>query len=221
MRWLTNAILALTLLAMGLGLTWHRREAQSQQFRVETVRNALRAIQSEAIYHPAVDQQVDAEPTGFAKNINPDWFRERPGNALLEQAGVRCPWIDQPIGTYRNRFNPVYIVADKTHAAFWYNPFRGVIRARVPMQLSQQATIELYNRVNGTALHPDEVGWHKERNTAWVDVGPPETLVNRIEPSSPAPSPSPGNKPSSGDSSGDKAKPEPPMDPVLRDFGGS
>jgi hypothetical protein len=225
MRWLTNAILGLIIVGMAVGLGWQHRRTWSQQARIETVRQALRAIQSEAIYHPAVGQ-VDAERTGFAKHVDPEWFNEPPKNALVRAEGVRCPWIDQPMGSYRSRFNPVYIVADEDRAAFWYNPSRGVVRARVPRQLSQQATVDLYNRVNGTALHIDEVAWNHDRKTAWVDSGPPDAVVTNEDPAradSAAPNAArPGSAPQSGpaDSPSEGKPADDPSDPILRDFSG-
>ena len=35
---------------------------------------------------------------------------------------------------------------------YWYNPANGAFRARVPQQSTDQETIDLYNRVNGTSV---------------------------------------------------------------------
>ena len=37
-------------------------------------------------------------------------------------------------------------------AQFWYNPRHGVIRARVPMAMSDAETLAIYNQVNGSNL---------------------------------------------------------------------
>ena len=49
--------------------------------------------------------------------------------------------------------NPmVKMTADPRLAGFWYNPHLGVVRARVPVMVSDVESLELYNRVNGTRL---------------------------------------------------------------------
>jgi hypothetical protein len=37
-------------------------------------------------------------------------------------------------------------------AAFWYNPYKGILRARVPYDISDERALDLYNRVNGTSV---------------------------------------------------------------------
>jgi hypothetical protein len=32
---------------------------------------------------------------------------------------------------------------------FWYNPARGIVRARVPDQTTDEATLSLYESING------------------------------------------------------------------------
>ena len=34
-------------------------------------------------------------------------------------------------------------------AMFWYNPVRGIVRARVPDQTTDESTLSLYEQVNG------------------------------------------------------------------------
>jgi hypothetical protein len=35
---------------------------------------------------------------------------------------------------------------------FWYNPYQGVIRTRVPAMISDQRSLDLYNRLNRCTL---------------------------------------------------------------------
>ena len=35
---------------------------------------------------------------------------------------------------------------------FWYNPYQGVIRTRIPPMISDQRSVELYNRLNRCSL---------------------------------------------------------------------
>jgi hypothetical protein len=47
---------------------------------------------------------------------------------------------------------PVRLTLDDRMASFWYNPYQGVVRARVPVQVNDDAALELYNRINGCSL---------------------------------------------------------------------
>jgi hypothetical protein len=41
---------------------------------------------------------------------------------------------------------------DSKRAGYWYNPNQGIVRARVPVGISDDRALRLYNRINGTAL---------------------------------------------------------------------
>jgi hypothetical protein len=44
------------------------------------------------------------------------------------------------------------VIRGPEQAGFWYNPNRGVVRARVAPQFTQRATLDLYNELNNVAL---------------------------------------------------------------------
>jgi hypothetical protein len=63
------------------------------------------------------------------------------------------PWIDLAAPDESELEHPVLkMTAGSGLAGFWYNPHLGVIRARVPVMVSDAESLELYNRVNGTRL---------------------------------------------------------------------
>jgi hypothetical protein len=37
-------------------------------------------------------------------------------------------------------------------AAFWYNPYQGILRARVPVMISDEESLSVYNRINSSSL---------------------------------------------------------------------
>ena len=85
------------------------------------------------------------------ETVDPSWFGEnRPFNPLLT-AGH--PWVEVAGPREKERQHPRDLIAgDESVASFWYNPFNGVVRARVPHQVSDAQVLELYNTVNDTEL---------------------------------------------------------------------
>lgn len=88
---------------------------------------------------------------GWPVTIQPDWFDSGvPRNPFL--AG-RAPWIeiataDEALLTHP----PVRTDASGKRAEFWYNPYLGVVRARVPYLRTDEETLALYNEVNDSEL---------------------------------------------------------------------
>jgi hypothetical protein len=90
---------------------------------------------------------------------------------------------------------------DRSIAAFWYNPANGVVRARVPVTISDQRATELYNRINGVFLTsifeglsiPDDRpmnGFNEEDAKALAEILVEEDL-DPTKPLTPAPEPAP------------------------------
>ncbi|MEX0741412.1 MAG: hypothetical protein WD079_01360, partial [Phycisphaeraceae bacterium] len=141
----------------------YQKSARHQVDRIEAVQRAVQAIESESLYRAALGE-VDATPRGYARVLRAAWFERQPHNLLIDEDDQPSPmWVEQINDQiYRNMANPRQIVADVDHPPFWYNPFRGVVRARVPMQFSQQGTVELYNIINGTDLDTHQVSWPQD-----------------------------------------------------------
>ena len=188
MRLILDTLVALMLVAVLGGVTWQQRSERLRVERIEGVRQAITAIESQSLYRAALGE-VEATAHGYAARIDPDWFHPRPRNLLI---GSGPRWLDQAEGEQRKRFHPACIVAGRERAAFWYNPGRGLVRARVPMQLSHHATVELYNQVNAASLDVQDVQW---------------------------PAPPPPSLSAKGPGEAQKAAEPGPIDPVLRDFG--
>lgn len=181
MRLLIDTLIALMLVGILGGIVYHRQQGQYRIEQIQATQQAVRAIQSQARYHAALGETpINAE--GFPIAIDEKWFTPRPANLLLN--GVNLPWLETAQADDARRFNPRYIVGDTGHAEFWYCPQRGLVRARVPMEDTAEETLDLYNLVNGTSLHVEDV--------TWIDVAPlpnaPESTENKparaVKPSS-------------------------------------
>ena len=178
MRLIIHSLIALMLVAVLGGILWHQRHQQQNIRQVEAVQHAMRAIESQSLYRTAVgDAQGSA--TGYALQIDPEWFDRLPRNLLVREAGTIAPWLDLPQTEQGSRFNPNVIVADAEHAEFWYCPVQGIVRARVPQRLSQGATVDLYNMINGTSLRIDDVQWTPQPKT--LDLADAKTAAPQIE----------------------------------------
>ncbi len=155
MRLVVDTLIALALVATLAGIGWHRHSKSVQLRHVEAVQAALRSMQSQVLYHAGL-RDVPLTDTGYPQTLQPDWFDDPPRNAWN---GGEAPWLDTASVGERRQWDPQYLAIESGRAAFWYNPYRGIVRARVPRQLSDRATCDLYNLVNGTAVEPDEVIW--------------------------------------------------------------
>lgn len=150
MRLVIDSLVAVMLAAVLAGVIIHNREQDEQMLAVETTRTSLRQIDRQLALRIALEQ-VDLTDTGHPRTIDPSWFQgELPRNMLLDAAR---PWMDIAGLEDRDRVHPLNIAAtDGKVAAFWYNPYQGVVRARVPQALTDREMLDLYNRVNATKL---------------------------------------------------------------------
>jgi len=149
MRLMIDTLIALMLAAILGGLVWHHRAQARDVSQMQTVHRALARLSEAIVYHGALIAKDDGQ-AGFPKTIAPAWFGEQlPVNVIVPG---RQPWIDvAPTGDHGDH-PPDPVITRGDQAGFWYNPNRGIIRARVIAQFSQRETLELYNTLNGTAL---------------------------------------------------------------------
>jgi hypothetical protein len=138
MRLLVDTLIALMLVAVLAVLVIKQRVERSQLDRITAAQQSIHALESQALYRAAIGD-AEASTHGYALKLDPLWFTAAPQNALLDDHAIR-PWVDAVTEDESDRFNPAQIIATGSLASFWYNPSRGLVRARVPEQLSQQAT---------------------------------------------------------------------------------
>ena len=113
------------------------------------VRQEVRRFELEIKLRAATE---NAELTGrdWPMTIDPAWFKSPPQNTLVSRDR---PWVDVAPPEHADLSNPVMRLAmDHTYASFWYNPYQGIIRARVPMAINDEQALGLYNLVNATSL---------------------------------------------------------------------
>lgn len=152
MRLLLDTLVALMLAAILVGVVFQSRtDSQVDQAR-ETTRLELRRFQQQIALQSAL-AKVERTERGYPVTIDPQWFQgSLPSNPLL---GPEHPWVEIASPEQEDFMHPQERVAsNKGIAKFWYNPHTGVVRARVPVGMSDNASLELYNFVNDASL-PD------------------------------------------------------------------
>jgi hypothetical protein len=65
---------------------------------------------------------------------------------------ARQPWLDIAPPGDKSDHPSDPVITRGTQAGFWYNPNRGLFRARVAPQFNEEDTLELYNRLNNSNL---------------------------------------------------------------------
>ncbi len=150
MRWLRYIMFALAL-AGAIGAFAYRRAAVArEQMMVDQTRDAVLAIEQRIRYLKAMEE-VQLNELGWPEVVDPRWFKgEPPRNGMLN---ARHPWLEVASTLEYALDHPVQRVAiNENLAGLWYNPAKGIVRARVPQTLSDEKTIEIYNRINGSTI---------------------------------------------------------------------
>ena len=150
MRRLTDALILLLVLGVAGGVVHHRRSLAAADVTGEGVKAALTRLYERASYYGALEHSMRETGTPFPLAIDPEWFGSRlPVNTLL---GGEHPWLDVAPPGDDAAHPPDPVATRPGQAGFWYNPARGVFRARVSPHLGDDEALALYNELNGTGL---------------------------------------------------------------------
>jgi hypothetical protein len=152
MRLLMDTLVALMLAGILVGVVFHTRTDHETDQTKQTTRLELRRFQQQIALQSAL-AKVERTERGYPVTIDPEWFQGNlPSNPLL---GPEHPWVEIAGSDQQDLLHPLERVAsNKGIAKFWYNPYLGLVRARVPVGMSDSASLELYNFVNDSNL-PD------------------------------------------------------------------
>ncbi len=149
MRLVVDSVIGLMMVGILAGVLLYHRQASSEIDQVRFVHDSLSRLHEAAVLHRVLAGEGDAR-AAYPRIVRPDWFGDAmPVNLLLDRDR---PWIDlAPPGDHAT--HPPDPIADhSTQAGFWYNPNTGIFRARVQRQVTERDTLDLYNRINGSAL---------------------------------------------------------------------
>ncbi|MBN4052725.1 hypothetical protein JYU07_00420 [Roseiflexus sp. AH-315-K22] len=113
------------------------------------VRGEVRRFEQEVKIRAATEYGTQTG-RNWPMTIDPGWFKVPPQNTLVSNDR---PWVEIAPPEHADLTDPVArLTMDRTLASFWYNPYQGVIRARVPLGANDEEALALYNRVNATRL---------------------------------------------------------------------
>jgi hypothetical protein len=149
-RWLADIAALVIVLALGSGLLLLERAKRDREATIQRVAADARRLELELKYR-AASKTVELNPRGWPVTVDPKWFDyDPPVNTLLSP---NRPWVEVASPDEAGLLHPhVRMAVDESYAAFWYNPYQGVIRARVPVMVNDEQATELYNRINATVI---------------------------------------------------------------------
>ena len=148
MRIFIDILIALMIAGILAGAVVLHRTNQEKQQKIESTRVEVRRFQRQLMLKAAI-AQTGISNESFPETVDPTWFGENfPMNYLLSEGH---PWVEIAAKSERTLAHPIDPTANEmTDAQFWYNPYLGIVRARVPADLSDAKAVELYNTINET-----------------------------------------------------------------------
>lgn len=148
MRFALNCLVALMLAGILAGVVLSERSGDNELAQLDEVRAEVARFQQQIVVQSAL---ITDSPTGYAESIDPDWFHgDMPSNVLVED---HSPWVEIAGRAQASMQHPPDRVAlDDSIARFWYNPYQGIVRARVPGGISDAKALDWYNYINDCQL---------------------------------------------------------------------
>ncbi|MEX2214386.1 MAG: hypothetical protein WD768_09680 [Phycisphaeraceae bacterium] len=165
MRKVIDTLIVLMLVTLIGGLVWHYQQSQRDLDQCSDVQEALTRMYEQTVAHATVDKK--STQAGFPTTISANWFgSELPMNVLAADA----PWVDMAPKGDMSDHPPDPILDHPTQAGFWYNANRGLIRARVPRQVTDLETVNLYNKINQSSFKSLRTDPSPERAPVALDM---------------------------------------------------
>lgn len=150
MRLVIDSLVALMLAGVLAGVILHHRQQNESAALADALRDNVRTFQRQ-ITLEATLARVPLTDEGYPTTVDPEWFADGvPVNPLLNDGR---PWVEVAGVSQRDLEHPIRKVArERDDAQYWYNPYNGIVRARVPSTLSDAVARELYNYVNDASV---------------------------------------------------------------------
>ncbi len=150
MRTLLNILVPVMLAGILVGVVMIRSTERIKHDQIRTARDEVRRFQRQITFQ-ATMADIGLTADRYPVTADPNWFHGNlPENPLIE---VGHPWVEIAGRNDRSLLHPQdLVVRDAAAAQFWYNPFQGIVRARVPGDISDARALKLYNQVNDSRL---------------------------------------------------------------------
>ena len=150
MRRFIDVLAVLTLAGLGAAIFYAQKDRYDHEQAVEQVSEAVRIFDLKIKYHAATEG-AELTARGWPVTIDPAWFEGAvPRNPLVS---ADRPWLEIAGPDDAELQHPrLRMTVDLTVASFWYNPYNGALRARVPVTTSDAEALQMYNTVNHSSL---------------------------------------------------------------------
>jgi hypothetical protein len=147
-RIVADVLIVVGLSAIAFAIYDSMRHNEERAAAISATKVSVRTIQAQLDLYVA-GESISINDQRFPSAISAEWFDGvRPVNTLL---GVDRPWVELASFEELARTHPLDVtVGGGDGAMFWYNPARGIVRARVPRTLTDAEAIRIYNEVNET-----------------------------------------------------------------------
>ena len=150
MRRAVDAVCVLAAVAVLAVVAFALSASFREKATVGGVTRALAQFQRQLSIQAAARER-EHHSSGWPETIELAWFGDNPPRNPL--VSPDRPWVEIATPDQAELTDPPVRVAVSTaYAAFWYNPAKGIVRARVPLKMSEAASVELYNQVNGADI---------------------------------------------------------------------
>ncbi len=144
-------VMALAMVVGGWRLyDWYQQQDKHQETQIHAAQRAVDRVSQEVKYRAAMGK-VELTLRGWPMTLDPQWFKGNPPQNPF--AAVGSAWAEvAPPEDCELTDPPIRLALDRSTPAFWYNPCKGIVRARVSPTLSDEQALEIYNRINRTNL---------------------------------------------------------------------
>ena len=151
LKWVANIVAVLTVVGLFGASAWFARRSAMDEQAVQETREAVRRFEQTVRLRASTSVDYDVSRRGYPAVIDRGWFEGKvPRNPLL---GPENPWLEIAGPEQADLQNPaVRQAVDRSFAGLWYNPYQGIVRARVPVMISDEAAMAMYNAINSTAI---------------------------------------------------------------------
>ena len=150
MRWIRDITLLLILIGIAGALVWWQTTRREEQARIDKTTADTQRLEREVRFRSAT-KACELNARGWPITVDPAWFEtDPPHNQVVSEDR---PWVEiaseEEAGLQHPRDR---LTLDEKLAAFWYNPYQGVVRARVPVSMTDAEATSLYNTINRTMI---------------------------------------------------------------------
>lgn len=150
MRWIRDIALLVLLIGLGAAVVWWQQEKREEQAKLDKTTADTQRLEREVRFRAAT-KTGELNARGWPVTVDPAWFELDPPQNLV--VSEDRPWVEIASEEEAGLLHPlVRLTLDEHKAAFWYNPYQGVIRARVPVSMTDEQATAMYNAVNRVSI---------------------------------------------------------------------